>query len=201
MGMEMDFFDLFQLANLASFLAVFASRTLVLWTKQGISPFALGAGKRGLHRFFELALFPGLVLWMLVILASTLHGPFRSIPEAWNPLLLNSLPLKVAGVLLIVFGDIIFVWALLSFGNSWRVGIDEKKAGNLVTGGAFSFSRNPIFVFLDLYFIGTFLINGTLIFLIFALLTLIGLHCQIRQEEKFLSNRYGQTRKLAGIST
>ena len=188
----MSFFDIFQLAALTFFLVVFLGRTVLLWLKQGINPFALGTEKKGLHRLFELALFPWLVLWMLAILASTLHGPFRLIPVAWNPVLVNHLSMKIPGALLIVCGDFVFVWALISFGNSWRVGIDEKKAGTLVTGGVFAFSRNPIFVFLDLYFIGMFLINGTLVFLIFAGVTLLGIHYQILQEERFLAVKYGQ---------
>ncbi len=188
----MGIFDVFQLAGLVFFLVVFLVRTLALWLKQDINPFALGARKKGLHRLFELALFPWLVLWMLAILASTQHGLFRSIPAAWNPLLLNNLLLKIAGALLIVLGDFVFILALISFGNSWRVGIDDKKPGALVTGGVFAFSRNPIFVFLDLYFIGTFLIDGTLVFLIFAGVTVLGIHYQILQEEKFLTGKYGQ---------
>ena len=187
-----DFLAAFQFANLAFFLTVFAGRSLYLWLAHGINPFALGAGKKGFQRLFELALLPWLVLWMLDILVTTLGGPFRLIPAAWDPLLLNSLPLMIAGALLIVFGDFVFVWALISFGNSWRVGIDEKKAGGLVTGGIFAFSRNPIFVFLDLYFIGTFLINGALVFLVFAGVTILGIHYQILQEEKFLAGKYGQ---------
>jgi protein-S-isoprenylcysteine O-methyltransferase Ste14 len=56
-------------------------------------------------------------------------------------------------------------------------------------------SRNPIFIFIDIYFIGTFLINETLIFLIFAALAVIGMHYQIMQEEKFLAKAYGQVYK------
>jgi protein-S-isoprenylcysteine O-methyltransferase Ste14 len=188
----MNFFDIFQLFALAFFLAIFLGRTLLLWFRQGINPFALGAGKKGLHRFFELALFPWLVLWMLAILISALHPSFWPVTEGWNPPLLNRPIAKIAGVLLITSGDFVFVWALISFGNSWRVGIDERKAGSLVTDGVFAFSRNPIFVFLDLYFIGTFLVNGTLVFLIFAIVTAPGIHYQILQEEKFLFSKYGQ---------
>ncbi|MBI5184202.1 MAG: hypothetical protein HZA01_00525 [Nitrospinae bacterium] len=82
--------------------------------------------------------------------------------------------------------------ALVSFRDSWRAGIDEKTQGELITTGIFAVSRNPIFIFIDLYFIGTFLINGALIFLIFAAVVIIGLHCQIIQEEKFLAKAYGQ---------
>jgi protein-S-isoprenylcysteine O-methyltransferase Ste14 len=188
----MSFFDIFQLAALTFFLVVFLGRTVLLWLKQGINPFALGAGKKGLHRFFELALFPWLVLWLLAIMVSALHSPRWLISAIGTPVLLNSLPFQIAGCLLIGFGNFLFVWALISFGSSWRVGIDERKAGALVTGGAFAFSRNPIFVFLDLYFIGTFLINGTLAFLIFAGVTILGIHYQILREERFLLSKYGQ---------
>ena len=84
------------------------------------------------------------------------------------------LPVQVLGVLLILAGDALFVWALISFGNSWRIGIDEKSAGALVTNGIFAFSRNPIFAFIDLYFLGTFLVSGAPIFLIFAVVTILG---------------------------
>jgi protein-S-isoprenylcysteine O-methyltransferase Ste14 len=188
----MSFFDIFQLAALTFFLVVFLGRTLVLWLKQGVNPFALGAGKKGLHRLFELALFPWLVLWLLAIMVSALHSPRWLLSAIGTPVLLNSLPFQIVGCFLIGFGNFMFVWALISFGSSWRVGIDERKAGALVTGGVFAFSRNPIFVFLDLYFVGTFLINGTLVFLIFAGVTILGIHYQILQEEKFLTVKYGQ---------
>ncbi len=188
----MGFFDIFQLAGLIFFLIVFLGRTLILWLRQGINPFALGAGKKGLPRLFELALFPWLVLWMLAVLFSAMRIPFRIIPLSWNPVVLDLLPLNLIGILMILFGDFVFVWALISLGNSWRVGIDERTAGALVTNGVFALSRNPIFVFLDLYLIGTFLIDGRLFFLIFAVVTALGIHYQILQEEKFLSTKYNR---------
>ena len=84
------------------------------------------------------------------------------------------------------------MWALISFGNSWRIGIDEKRAGSLVTNGIFIFSWNPIFAFIDLYFLGTFLLNGGPVFLVFVIVTMLALHYQISQEEKFLLKKYGQ---------
>jgi protein-S-isoprenylcysteine O-methyltransferase Ste14 len=49
------------------------------------------------------------------------------------------------------------------------------------------------FLFIDLYFIGTFLINGTLFFLLTALIIVIGIHYQILQEERFLTQHYGDS--------
>ena len=140
----------------------------------------------------ELFLLPWLALWILAVVLAAIHGSFRAIQVLWNPLWSDWLLVQVTGMLMLLAGDGLFVWALVSFGNSWRIGIDEKKAGALVTNGIFTFSRNPIFAFIDLYFIGTFLLSGAPIFLIFAAATILALHYQILQEEKFLSGRYGQ---------
>ena len=106
-------------------------------------------------------------------------------------MILDSVPLKVVGSLLVVVGFVFFLSALLAFENSWRIGIDTRSPGKLVTTGIFALSRNPIFCFIDLYFAGTFLINGTLIFLVFAVSVVAGVHYQILQEERFLESQYG----------
>jgi len=186
------FFSLFQLVNLAFFLAVFIGRSVSLWLRQGINPFALGAGKTGLNRLLELLLLPWLGAWMLALVLAARHSPFQPLAALWRPLWAGWLPIQALGALAILAGDSLFVWALVSMRASWRIGIDERSAGGLVTGGAFAVSRNPIFLFIDLYFAGTFLLNGAPIFLLFAVITLAALHYQILQEEKFLAGRYGQ---------
>ena len=72
------------------------------------------------------------------------------------------------------------------------MGIDKSAPGELVATGIFTVSRNPIFLFIDLYFAGTFLVNGTLIFLLFAALVVLGMHYQILQEERFLAGAHGE---------
>ena len=61
-----------------------------------------------------------------------------------------------------------------------------------MTRGIFSLTRNPIYVFIDCWFIGIFLINGTLIFLVFAVFAITAQHWQILREEEFLKKRYGE---------
>lgn len=186
------FFDCFQITVLILFLFVFVGRTLYLRLRRGIKVFALGVGKSGWRRVLELSFFVGLVLWMAAILLYALGQEARFLPAVLNAKLVDSSLLGVAGTVLIVLGFALFVWSLISFGNSWRVGIDQRTQGDLITGGAFALSRNPIFLFIDLYFVGTFLINGTLVFLLFALLVIVGLHYQIVQEEIFLAGTYGR---------
>lgn len=65
--------------------------------------------------------------------------------------------------------------------------------GGLITTGIFSLSRNPIFLSMDLYFLGTFLIYSNLFFLLCGIGIVFGFHFQIRQEEAFLTEKYGNS--------
>ena len=188
----MNFFDYFQVASVAIVILIFVGRASYLRFRRNINPIAIGGGKKGVLLAVELAALIGFVAWMTGVLLSALHSSFRIFPSPLDSQLLNSFSAKIAGVALVTPGLVIFGLAYVSFGDSWRVGFDVKTPGALVTTGAFALSRNPIYVFLDLWFIGVFLINGTLIFLIFALLAVAVLHWQILQEEKFLVRLYGQ---------
>ena len=189
------FHDYFQIAGMAFFLFVFVGRTLYLRFRKNINAVTLGAGKKGLQRLIELSFFVWLALWIMEVFSYSLHIEFRGLPSFLNMRLIDALPVKLIGVILVVAGFAIFILALIAFGDSWRVGIDKKNPGDLVTTGIFSKSRNPIFVFLDLYFFGTFMINGTLVFLLFAMLVIVGLHYQMNQEENALVKIHGQAYK------
>lgn len=188
-----DFFAGFQLAALLFFLLVFIGRSLYLYWRKGVRAFVLGANKQGVQRVMEIAFFIGLVIWMAEIVRHTLPLQGQIFPSVFYVRLIDSFPAKIGGMILIIAGFSIFILALASFGDSWRIGIDKQSPGDLVTAGIFSLSRNPIFVFVGLYFWGTFLLSGTWVFLFFALLVTGGLHYQILQEEKFLRKTYGQT--------
>lgn len=188
----MGFFDYFQIASIAAFFIIVIGRALYLRLSRNINAIAIGGGKKGLVLAVELISFAGLLVWMAEILLYALHSGFRIFPAPLDTQLIDSLWAKLAGASLVSFGFLVFVLAFVSFGDSWRVGFDVKTPGALVTKGIFALSRNPIYVFLDLWFTGIFLINGTLIFLIFAVLTLAVQHWQILQEEDFLSKLYGQ---------
>jgi len=93
---------------------------------------------------------------------------------------------------MIILGLGIFLVAQATLGDSWRLGIDERHPGALVTHGIYRLSRNPLYLFFNLYFWGTFLLNGTGMFAIFAVLVTANLHYQILQEERFLAQVHGE---------
>lgn len=183
------FFDILQASALAVFLALFIGRTVMMRVREGINPITLAAGKAGLRRFAEAFLPVGLGVWGAAIVLAAFDA---GLPAPLDESIVDHVAAQAAGAAMIASGLVLFALALASFGTSWRVGIDEEHPGGLVTGGIFHFTRNPIFVFLDAYFVGTFLINGTLFFLLAALLAVTLIHYQILQEERFLDGRYGE---------
>jgi protein-S-isoprenylcysteine O-methyltransferase Ste14 len=61
----------------------------------------------------------------------------------------------------------------------------------LITNGIYSYTRNPVFIAIDLYVIGIALIYPTIGGIASVLLACMGVHVHILAEEKYLSSRCG----------
>jgi protein-S-isoprenylcysteine O-methyltransferase Ste14 len=96
------------------------------------------------------------------------------------------------GVSFCIAGLIFLLLSLVSFGKSFRVGIDIERPDRLVTTGVFAFSRNPIYVAFVLVLLGEFLVFPNWILLAYAVAGIWLIHRQILREEEFLRKRYGQ---------
>jgi protein-S-isoprenylcysteine O-methyltransferase Ste14 len=186
----MKFFDYFQIIALALFYLIFLGRLLQLRIA-GTNALVLGVGKSGLEKAVEVCFMVGLMMWSFEVLMHSLGLRFHFFPDVFYMSLFDFMPARVSATVLISAGFVVFILSLISFGQSWRVGIDTQNPGSLVTSGIFSRTRNPIFVFLDLYFLGTWLIYPNLFFGIFGICTIAGIHWQILKEENFLKRQYG----------
>ena len=82
--------------------------------------------------------------------------------------------------------------SLVSFGKSFRVGIDVDHCDGLVTTGAFALSRNLIYVAFAFVLLGQFLVFANWIVLAFLAASVLLFHRQVLREEEFLGKRYGQ---------
>jgi protein-S-isoprenylcysteine O-methyltransferase Ste14 len=185
-------FNFFQIGSLVVFVLLFAGRTAYLRVVRGINPIRVSRGKPLPEALLEGLLVAALPIWLYEAFAFAWPLPWHLFPAPMNVVVLETPLAQVAGCLLIIGGIVLFAAALLSFGDSWRVGIDRDTPGELVTGGVFAVTRNPIFLFMDAYALGTFLLNGRLLFGLFALLTFAAIHLQILREERFLADRYDQ---------
>ena len=91
------------------------------------------------------------------------------------------------------FGSLLLLLlSLISFGKSFRVGIDLEQSDRLVITGLFAFSRNPIYVAFAMVLLGQFLVFPNWIPLVYLAAGLWLLHRQILREEDFMRKRYGQ---------
>jgi protein-S-isoprenylcysteine O-methyltransferase Ste14 len=95
------------------------------------------------------------------------------------------------GVGLCAGGLVILLLSLVSFGSSFRVGIDVDAPDELVTTGVFAVSRNPIYVGFALVLIGQFLVFPNWVPLAYLMGGFWLFHRQVLREEKFLREHYG----------
>jgi protein-S-isoprenylcysteine O-methyltransferase Ste14 len=96
------------------------------------------------------------------------------------------------GVALCLGGVLILVFSLVSFGNSFRVGIDVDRPGRLVTTGIFAVSRNPIYVGFFLFLLGQFMVFPSWTTLTALAFATVLFHRQVLREEEFMRQRYGR---------
>lgn len=94
------------------------------------------------------------------------------------------------GVASCFFGLALLLWSLISFGTSFRVGIDTVRPDKLITNGIFAYSRNPIYVAFAFILTGQFLIFPTPILLIYMIAGFWLLHRQVLREEAYLKEHY-----------
>lgn len=95
------------------------------------------------------------------------------------------------GVALCILGLALLLFSLISFGKSFRVGIDEEHPGSLVTTGAYAISRNPIYTAFGLIIIGIFLISTNWVFLLYTIAGIWLFNRQVLCEESSLKKIYG----------
>jgi len=186
----MNYFDFYQIITLIIFLLVFFGRTIWL-RRKGTKVFVLGSGKKGVTALLEKSFLVFFPIWLIEIGIHSLHLNIQFLPLVVVKLIFKNQIIQFTGTVVIFVGLLVFCLALISFSYSWRVGIDTVSPGGLITTGVFSVTRNPILLAMDLYFLGTSFIYSNLPLLMCFVCVALGFQFQIRQEETFLIERYG----------
>jgi protein-S-isoprenylcysteine O-methyltransferase Ste14 len=182
----------FQMSILIVFSALVAGRIIHLRHKYKTNAVSIIRNK-GVHRFLGITVITIINVWVAILLVYVLHPEIEFLPFPLDLVLVDTTPVKIIGISLICLGLVIYIAAWVSLSNAWRIGQDHELKGDLIRKGIYRISRNPMYLFYDLYFVGTFMINGALIFLIMSVLLIITLHYLIIQEEKYLNLNYGES--------
>lgn len=106
--------------------------------------------------------------------------------------LFQSETLAWVGVGLCCGGLLMLLASLISFGGSFRVGIDVDHPDELVTAGVFAYSRNPIYVGLFVVLVGQFLVFPNWVPLVYLAAGTWLFHRQVLLEEEFMRRQYGE---------
>ena len=118
--------------------------------------------------------------------------PAFHLPPVSQQLFFQSEAISWGGVVLCLGGLLLLFLSLVSFGKSFRIGIDVRKSDKLVTTGLFVFTRNPIYVAFGLIFLGEFCICPNWILLLYLGGGCWLFHRQVLREEAFMRKRYGR---------
>jgi protein-S-isoprenylcysteine O-methyltransferase Ste14 len=165
------------------FFGIIGIRALML-RKKGIK--AVVFAKTHKSDLWLLPLFP-VFAYSVLACAFGLPMPRALIRPFWT-----SSAASWVGILLCTAALFGILMALIAFGGSFRIGIDDENPDWLVTGGVFSVSRNPIYVCFLLFFSGMLLIYPNIIFACLIIFIAPVIHRQILREEAFLTAQYKQ---------
>lgn len=129
---------------------------------------------------------PFVIFYFYLVFSAAFHWPRVSGQQFYHSNLLAWI-----GAFFCLAGLGLFLASLISFGKSFRVGIDTEQPDQLVTDGVFALSRNPIYVAFGLVLFGEFLVFPNWIILIYLLAAMWLFHRQVLREEQYLKVHYG----------
>ena len=166
---------------LVIFYGIYSAKMLVQ-KSHGVQPRQIGSVKeKSVHRvevFMSIATLAAPVIQILSILFG------------WNHMPANA---RFTGFCIGMLGDMIFLVSVLCMKDSWRAGIPDKDRTTLVTTGIYRYSRNPAFLGFDFMYVGLLLMYFNLSMLVVSAFAIIMLHLQILQEERYLTENYGES--------
>ena len=146
----------FAVLTIVLLLAMVVIRVLLM-KRQGIEAFQFGKLDKKDFLIPPFALF-----YFYTVFAKAFNFPLLSTQKFFQSDVISWI-----GVFFCIAGLLLFLWSLVSFGQSFRVGIDSDQPDKLVTNGAFAYSRNPIYVAFGIILLGQFLIFSNWILLIY----------------------------------
>ena len=149
--------------------------------RRGIQAFEFGKLDRT-----DFAIPPFALLYIYLVFAAAFGLPTLSTQRFFDSEVFAWL-----GVVCCFAGMALMLWSLVSFGRSFRVGIDAEHPDRLVTTGAFAYTRNPIYVAFASVLLGEFLIFPDWILLFYLAAGVWLFNRQVLREEVYLASHYG----------
>lgn len=171
------------------FVITFVAKTIIVAKRIGKNPLVLPRDDSayGLVGFYFKITLIFLFVYVLTLVI---------FPEGYEYFLplqyLESATLRAIGSTLLIFALVWTIIAQIHMKDSWRIGIDTEKKSELIKSGLFKYCRNPVFFGMILSLLGLFMILPNALSAGFFILSYVLIQIQIRLEEAFLMNEYGE---------
>lgn len=176
-------------AALSLYLVLFFTGTLRL-SQAGQRIWLFGAAQ-GMDRLAAIGFRGAFVLAFLGPLLWQSFPWLHKNDPLWNEF--GNLPTGVTGAIMAWLGTSLALAAQSGMGRSWRVGVVSGQSGDLVTGGLFAISRNPVFLGQALLLTGIAFALPALATAAAPMLFLWSARSQIRSEEAVLLAAHGES--------
>ena len=174
-------YQLLALLVLAVFYGIYFVK-LIVQRSHGIQTHQIGSrSEKEIHQ---------VETWMSIATVGVVAAQLLSILFDWNYLPANA---RFTGFFIGMLGDMIFLISVITMKDSWRAGIPKTDRTELITTGIYRYSRNPAFLGFDLQYMGLLLMYGNFLTAGFSIFAMSMLHMQILQEEKYLTEEFGET--------
>ncbi len=165
--------------------AAFLWRSIVVYRRSGINPLVRPARDDAAgyvsHAF----------AWLVSAIA--LHVLQNAFASDYSPApiaILSNPMFERFGWLILWISLVTVVVAQIQMGNSWRIGIDTKNRMELIAGGLFRWSRNPIFLSMCLNLLGFLMVLPNAITFAVLLVAEALIQMQVRLEEQHLETKH-----------
>lgn len=184
------FFEWFPFGVLVGWALIALTRAVLLG-RAGVSVVAIDRERTLREMVADACLLACLLAWVYEIIAHVWRLGWHLGPPALHVAVVRGEGIRLVGGMMGLASVVLYAFALIDLGPSWRLGIDRKRPGALVTHGIYGWMRHPVYVAFDLAFAGAFLALGQPIFLVLALLWIPLIHGMMLREERFLLARHG----------
>ncbi len=171
------------------YMALWAIKRRAQKRTTGIDPEVIGSATVPSQRFFNAIT---RVLTIYIVIMIILHATgiqYYSLFSRYDPL--DTILFDITGFIIGIIGLSLCGYAQMKMGNSWRVGIDEKRQTELIMTGLYRWIRNPTYLGLFILCTGVWLIWPTWTIAIFGFVFYLMLEVQVRCEEEYLEKIHG----------
>lgn len=126
------------------------------------------------------ATFIGLALYFALSREALATLPLVPIPVA-----------QITGCVLMIASIIVAFASLWHLGDSWRVGVIDEQATQLIQSGIYRYSRNPYFLAYLLMFAAYTIFLQNIVLLVLSVVGFCMIHIMVNREEAYLAKIHG----------